>query len=292
MASYIEQRDDYWVVESDEGYGNALVLRTGWSSRYLDLISKHKIKIVRLNEHVGWRGLGLAFLLEIPGIQGLDVLSDKVADVSPVFQLKNLKTLSLFCRAKVAGDFSELAHLESLGLGWRNVYSSVFELTGLRRISIIGYPEKDLTRWATNRDLERLRVESRKLEGLDGIVRFPNVRQVHLCRCPALRSLDELGSATSIQELRLSHCAGIEDWSPISRLAGLRVLEIEDCREIESVAPITKCRKLERLQIAGNTMILNGDLSSLASLPNLNTVLLARSKHYSHSGEELEKKRK
>lgn len=87
---------------------------------------------------------------------------------------------------------------------------------------------------------------------------------------------------------RISDCANIRDWSPISGLRELKVLEIENCHDIDSVVPIAKCRKLERLQIAGNTTILNGDLSSLTTLPNLRTVLLARRKHYSHSDEELE----
>jgi hypothetical protein len=289
MQSYIEQRTDYWIVKDDEDYGNALVLKTAWSSRYLDLITKYNIRIVRLNERLGWHDSDLSFLLGIPAIRGVDILSDKVADVSPVFRLKELKTLSLYCKAKVGGDFSDLDQLQSVGLDWRSVYESVFCLNALRSINILSYPDSDLTRWATNGKVERLRFESRKLESLDGIARFPNVRRLQLYKCRGLKSLDEIESAASIQELKLSLCPSIRDWSPISHLSELRVLEIDDCRFIDSVVPFTKCRKLERLQIAGNTTILNGDLSSLASLPSLRTVLLARRKHYSHSAEELEK---
>lgn len=289
MASYIEQCDDYWVIKDAEGYGNALALKTAWSSRYLDVVAKYKIKIIRLNEYTGWRDSDLSFLLDIPGVHGVDVLSDKVIDVSPIFQMKKLKTLSLYCKAKVAGDFSKLEHLQSVGLGWRNVYGSVFGLHTLLCINIIGYPDKDLTRWGANGELDQLRLESRKLEGLGGVERFSNIRRLHLYRCRRLQSLEKIGASISLRELRVSHCASIRDWSPISRLSELRVLEIEDCHDIHSVDPIVKCRKLERLQIAGDTTILNGDLSSLATLPNLRTVLLARRKHYSHSAEELEK---
>jgi hypothetical protein len=289
MVSYIEQCEDYWVVKADEGYGNALVLRTAWTRRYLDLVRKYKIRVVRLNERLGWHDSDLSFLLEIPGIHGVDILSDKVVDVSPIFRLKNIKTLSLHCKAKVAGDFSELGQLQCVGLDWRDVYESVFGLDTLRSINILGYPDTDLTRWAANGALERLRLQSRKLENLDGITHFPNVRQVHLYRCRVLQSLDAIGSLISIHELRLSVCPRIRDLSPISHLSELRVLEIEDCQDIDSVVPIAKCRRLERLQIAGDTTILDGDLSNLVALPNLRTVLLARKKHYSHSAEELEK---
>jgi hypothetical protein len=288
MATYIEQREDYWVVKDDEGYGNALVLRSRWSSRYLDLITRYRIRVIRLNERLGWHESDVSFLVELPGVHGVDILSDKVTDVSPIFRLRKLKTLSLYCKAKVAGDFTQLTHLQCVGLGWRSVFGSVFDLGTLQTINIIGYPEKDLTRWTSNRQLERLRLESRELETLRGIECFPNIRQLELYRCRNLQSLDEVGSSASIQELRISHCASIRDLSPISCLSELRVLEIEDCHDIDSVVPIAKCRTLQRLQISGNTTILNGDLSSLTTLPDLRTVLLAKRKHYSHSAEELE----
>lgn len=288
MGSYIEQCDEYWVVRDEEGHGNALVLRTAWSSRYLDVVKKHKVNIIRLNEHTGWKYSALSFLLEIPGINGVDVFSERVTDISAIFQLTKLQTLSLFCKARVAGDFKKLAHLQSIALGWRSAFDSIFKLGTLRSINIIGYPDFDLTRWVHNNHLERLRLESRQLEVLRGIDRFTNIRQLHLYRCRRLQSLYELESSRCIQELRISHCGNIRDWSPIASLSDLRVLEIDDCHDIESVIPIGNCRKLERLQISGNTTILNGDLSSLAGLRSLRTVLLTRRKHYSHSAEELE----
>jgi hypothetical protein len=71
----------------------------------------------------------------MPGLRGVDVLSDKVTGVSPIFQLKNLKTLSLYCKAKVAGDFASLRQLERVGLGWRNVYGSIFVLDALHGLA-------------------------------------------------------------------------------------------------------------------------------------------------------------
>src|SRR3954452_24954093 len=115
MAAYIEQREDYWVAKDDEGYGNALILKTSWTPRYLEIVAKYKIKIIRLNEYLGWLDSDISFLLEIPGIRGVDILSDKVTDVSPIFQLNRLKTMSLYCKAKVAGDFAKLVNLKSLG---------------------------------------------------------------------------------------------------------------------------------------------------------------------------------
>ena len=75
MASYIEQRDDYRIARDDDGYGNALILKTSWSGGYLNLVAKHKIRVITLNEF-DWPDADISFLLGIPGIHGVNVISD------------------------------------------------------------------------------------------------------------------------------------------------------------------------------------------------------------------------
>jgi len=289
MAAYISQCDDFWVVK-DEGCGTALVIRASWSRRYLDIVTKYKVKIIRLNDRIGWLDSDISFLLEIPGIHSVDILSDKVADVSPVFQLRHLRRLSLYCKAKIAGDFAMLENLESVSLDWRPVYDSVFDLDGLARINILGYPDKDITRWKSNEKLRELRLESNKLESLIGITQFPNLKWLDLFRCRKLESLDAIASATSVEKLSIGRCPDILDLTPIAKLTELKELEIEDCRDIQSLAPVSKCKRLESLQIAGNTTVLDGDFTSLRKLTNLRRVLLAHRKHYLLTANELEKR--
>ncbi len=288
MASYIEQCDNYWVVK-DEGFGNALVIKTPWSIHYLDVVAKYKVKIIRLNEHTGWLDSDISFLLEIPGIHGVDILSDKVTDVSPIFQLSALKLLSLYCKAKVAGDFVKLENLQSVGLRWAAAYESLFCLSTLMRVNISGFPGKNLAKLNRNESLSELRLESNCLESLNGVERFPDIKCLNLFRCRKLVSLDAIASATSIQKLSICRCPGVFDLSPIAKLTELKELEIEDCRDIQSLAPVSKCNKLELLQIAGNTTVLDGDFSNLKKLPDLKRVLLTQRKHYSHTASELEK---
>jgi Leucine-rich repeat (LRR) protein len=288
MVSYIKPCDDYWIVK-DEGFGNALVIRASWSNRYFDIAAKYNIKIIRLNERIGWLDSDISFLLEIPRIHGVDILSDKVTDVSPVFQLKALKTLSLYCKAKVAGDFTKFERLQSVGLDWRPAYGSLFNLSILSRINIIGFPDKDLTQWKRNRNLKELRLESNNLKSLTGLEQFQKINQLCLYKCPKLDSLDAIAPITSIQKLSLGRCPSILDISPVAKLTELKELGIEDCRDIQSLAPVAKCKKLELLQIAGNTTVLDGDFTALTKLSNLKRVLLAQRKHYSHTANELEK---
>ena len=286
MATYIAQRDDYSIAEA-EGFGNILIIKSSWSNRYLDIVAKHKIGTIRLSEP-GWPDSDLSFLLKIPRLQGVDVLSDKVTDVSPVFQLRELKTLSLYCKAKVAGDFANFENLQDVGLGWRNVYHSIYALDALDRMHLLEFPDHDLTNWKRNEHLMELLLESKQLESLAGIERFPKLNRLGLHQCRNLKSLDPISSSTSMKRLRFSRCPGIHDLSPVAHLTELRELEIEDCHEIQSLTPIAGCKKLERLQVAGNTTIIDGDFSSLFRLRKLKEVLIRNRKHYSHSDTELE----
>ena len=288
VVTYIEQVSDYWIVK-DEGYGNALVIRTPWANRYLELIAKHRIKIIRLDDFLGWHDSDISFLLDIPGIHGVDIMSDKVTDVSAIFRLKALKTLSLYCKAKMAGDFADLKHLQDIGLGWRSVYGSLFSLSHLKRINIIGYPDRDLTRWKVNDDLSELCLESSRLETLNGIECFRNLKWLDLFRCPKLESLDAISEASFIEKVRIGRCSKRSDLAPIGKLSELKELDIEDGGDIQSLAPIAKCRKLEVLRVAGKTTVLDGDFTPLAKMPKLRAVFFAPREHYSHTATELEK---
>jgi hypothetical protein len=288
MVTYIEQCDDYSIAEA-EGFGNILIIKSTWSNRYLDIVAKYEIGTIRLCEPGGWPDSDLSFLLKIPRIQGLDVLSDKVTDVSPVFQLRSLKTLTLYCKAKVAGDFAKLENLQDVGLGWRNVYRSVYALDALERMHLLDFPDHDLTNWKRNARLVELLLESKSLKSLVGIERFPKLSRLDLHKCRNLKSLDAISSSTSVKELRISRCSSVQDLSPVAHLTGLRVLEIEDCQDIQSLTPIAACKNLERLQVAGNTTIIDGDFSRLFGLRKLREVLIRNRKHYSHSDTELEK---
>jgi hypothetical protein len=63
MNPYIERQSDYWIARDDEGYGNVLALLTSWSSRYLEVIARHNVRIIRLSEYTGWRDSDVSQIL-------------------------------------------------------------------------------------------------------------------------------------------------------------------------------------------------------------------------------------
>lgn len=289
MTQYIEQQPEYWIVKGERGEGNALVLRTAWSNRFLPIWTQHGATGLRLNAALGWNEDDLSFVSALPGLTSLDVVSDNVKDVTPVFRLANLKSLGLFCKAQTSGDFAVLTNLRHVGLDWRKAYTSIFQQDKLVTITILHYPYQDLLVWKTTLSLRELKLSSTTLKSLIGLDRFSNLKNLDLYRCRNLSSVASLCVVPRLRGLQLAQCKSIADLSPVGALGELRELLIEDCGQIQSVKPIAECRNLESLQIAGDTVVQDGDLSGLQNLQCLRRVLIAHRKHYSHRDYELQK---
>jgi Leucine-rich repeat (LRR) protein len=279
----------YFIDEDQHRFGKVLALRSRWSNRYLDVIAKHNVKVIRLSEYNGWLDSNISFLMEIPSIEGLTIVSKKVTNVAPVNELKNLKMLSLTCMAKTPIGFPALRYLKSVFLVWRVAYRSIFAANTMERIDILDYPETDLASWSENISLRELSLSSKKMVSLRGLNRFPNIQILELFKCHKVASLVELARCENLRKLELDKCPNVFDLTPVSNLKDLRELIIDDCGEIQSLAPVANCKKLELLQISGNTNILDGDLSGLSHLPRLKRVLLAEKRHYSHTADNLER---
>jgi Leucine-rich repeat (LRR) protein len=284
----MQMLNDYWITDAEHGLGKAMVLKTRWRKEYLKVIRHHKIAILRLNERVGWSGDDLAFLADIPGLIGIDILSDKVRNLGPLLNLKELASISLVCKANTAVDFTAFKNLKYIFLDWRKCYDSVFQYDGLVRINIIRFPDKNLQRWKRNSNLRDLILSSNLLESLVGLESFPNVQMLKLHSCRKLASLDAIASTGELMTVRFEKCPRIGRLAFVATLARLKELEIEDCGNIQSLAPLTTCKNLERLQVAGNTNIIDGDFRRLQDLAKLKDVLLVARPHYSHLAEQLE----
>src|SRR5207249_875160 len=153
-----------------------------------------------LSEYDGWKESDISFLLDIPFVEGVDILSRNVTDVTPIPQLKGIRMLGLACRARTPIDLSDLRHLKSVFLTWRNAYGSIFALDTMARINIIDYPGPDLTGWKKNDGLRELRICSRRLERLTGVRPFRGLQSLDLFRCRKLCSLSEIAGSTTLRK--------------------------------------------------------------------------------------------
>lgn len=282
--------DGYFIDKDQDGLGDVLAL--GASARELDvpvLVRKHHAAVIRLSEYVGWHDSDLSFLPETPRIRGVEIMSENVTDLTPIQQLAGIELLALWCPARGVLNFLCFNKLRILFLVWRKAFESVFALTTMANINIVDYPAKDLTVWKRMGSLRKLKLSSAKLQSLEGIQSFANLKSFTLFQCRKVESLRPLETVRSIEGIKLEKCSSIGDLSPVAKLENLRELAIIDGGQIGSLAPIANCKKLEFLQVAGNTTVTDGDFTPLTTLPRLKKVLLRNRKHYTHTAHDLER---
>jgi hypothetical protein len=82
--------------------------------------------------------------------------------------------------------------------------------------------------------------------------------------------------------LSIDNNKNISNLNFLCELVQLEVLLINDGGNINSVKPLTNLTELKRVSFAGNTNILDGDLTPLTRLPKLTYLMFVPRKHYTH----------
>lgn len=273
------QNDDFQIIDDDEGFGRVFITKN-WRPDYLEKFRKSRASVFRLGGYLGSTTRDLSFLLNLPGLRGVEIFSPPIRDVSVINSLNELELLSLDCKTVTPLDFQRFSRLKSVFLTWRPAYRSLFDVTTLRYLNIIGFPATSLDVWKRNPKLKELKISSPKLESLTGIESFPVVEKLDLFRCRKLKSLEALRGKKSLKYLEIGQCPSGLDLGPIGSLRNLETLILDNCKEIETIAPLVHCKKLAVLQISCNTKILDGQFGCLKSLKNLVEFRVRRHKHY------------
>jgi internalin A len=96
-----------------------------------------------------------------------------------------------------------------------------------------------------------------------------------------LRDISDLESlAGSLRDLEFEACPALDSLDEIGSLHNLQFFGFSDCGDVESLAPIAALRQLEELHAWGSTRVLDGDLSPLANLPRLRDVRMRSRRNY------------
>jgi len=287
-----KQHDGFFISEDPTSdFGEVLVLQSSWKDHYAEIIKAQNIPVLRLSQYAGWSDSDITFLEKVPSLVGVDIYSDKTIDLEPIRYLKGLRMIGLAdCKPKGGlFEFGQFHRLQKVFLKkWNKAYTSIFNAVTLKRINVIDYPGVDLNCWKENENLTELQLWSNRLEALAGIERFPNLARLDLFRCRKLSALKEIANAPKLTEVAFGQCTRIHELSALAELTELKELRIEDCGDIVSLRPLLDCRKLEFVQVAGRTTIIDGDTGVLNKLPRLKKVLLANRKHYTHTADQLQ----
>lgn len=278
---------DYIFAASEDGFGRVLIPRGQWDPSLAELIRDEKVEALRLTESMGWRGTEVDFLRGLRTLKSVEIYSQKVRDLSALATLGDLRVVGLQCQPRVDVDLAPLTRLEVVKANWMPGLRPVLQRATLRRLNVTSWPDSDFRALTHLEALERLQVTSRTLSSLEGIEELPSLEWVDLHDCPKLTDLAALASCPQLKRVELTSCKGVLDISSMSSLAGLRELFLDDDRDIATLTPLRQCRSLVTLSFLGTTRIVDGDLSFIEDLPELQTLRFAPRRHYNRSREEL-----
>ncbi len=273
-----------YVLEKGE-FGLRAVLTSSWTEDIKRSLLKQPVAELELNRGKGWHGQDLSFLSEFPELLALKIIGKTAESVSPIHVLHNLRALHIIAYCKTEIRFSEFPDLIECRLQWRPKATSLFDCVGLKNLFLIGFTGSNTDRFGKLKNLESLAILGspiRNLQGLRPLVHLRSLRLGDLRKLETLRGIEDL---TRLEKLEINTCRKIRSVDEIAPLINLRELYLDNIGDIQSLKPLASLHQLRRLTFAESTNILDGDLSGLLRLPNLETVAFQNRKHYSHTRE-------
>lgn len=286
--------DGYSLEQTAEGV--RLFVNGPWNKEMESLVQNGRIHELVLNWAHGFSEPDLEFLRPWP-LPRLLVTARWITDLSPITRLGgHLTGLSLpAVHLSSAGtlDLTQLARLTSLSVSWTLIKDQTCALAPVTDLYLESYSPHDLTPLAAAKSLTRLRMKQYpQLRTLDGLTTFDRLKTLEIFLAPKLEDVSAFRTAPAAQtisELHLDTCKKIPTFGDVSLVKNVRVLSLANSGDFPSLAPLAGMPKLQELYLYESTRIVDGDLSPLLTLPQLQRLSIANRRHYSPQVSEIKR---
>lgn len=275
-----------FVVEEGK-HGLRLVLTSAWNPEVRRYMEENKIAGLVLNYARGWVGDSISFVTDLPFLREFVIVDWKIKEVSPVHELKQLRSLQVSTYCNTSIQFDNFPDLEDCGLRWRNGSESLFVQRTLKHLFLSDSPLTDSSVVAEMIGLESLSISTSSIKDVWGIGNLRRLRTLGLYHLKQLENLTGLEGIPQLEELEIVDCRKVENIEPIGELVNLRKLILGNDGSLKSLKPLRGHKYMQWLTFPESTNIVDGDLSVLLELPSLRKVAFQNRRHYSHSREQI-----
>lgn len=267
-------------------YGLRAVIETSWGEGIEQSLLKTPIAELELNLGKGWRGQDISFLRNFPELLAFRIIDQTIKSVWPIHALHNLRALGVltYCRTEIR--FNEFPLLIECELEWRPKAGSLFDCVGLRKLFVNRFGGSSADQFGRLTNLESLAILGSPIKSLEGLGNLTKMRSLRIGALRVLGTLKGIQDLTQLYRLEINMCRKIRSIEEISQLVNLRELYLDNLGDIKSLSPLGSLNQLKRLTFVESTNIVDGDLSVLQRLPNLELVAFQNRKHYSHRREQ------
>jgi hypothetical protein len=246
-----------------------------------DLIDKLitiKPMFISLNYAKGWIGRDIKFLENHTEIEGLDICTNGILDLSVVNSLKSLKTLAIRTCGKGCINFNNLTNLESASVDWGRGFNSVFDMHNIRRMHISSMPKMYAESLSNFKSLEKLSILGSATDKLGCLGDLVDITELSLRRIPNLSDASFLKKLINIRTLFIQSCGGFSNLSVIQDLEKLEIISLDEISQLSGLNSLRKLKSLRSFVITGKTKILEKDTFDSHIFPELGRLYLPRMK--------------
>jgi Leucine-rich repeat (LRR) protein len=270
-------------------FGLRAVLTSSWTREIQQSLLQQPIADLELNGAKGWRGQDLSFLSEFPELLAFKIIGTTAKSLSPIHLLHNLRSLDVLAYCKTELRFGEFPFLVKCGLEWRRGAESLFECVGLRNLFVNRFGGSNTDLFGKLKNLESLAILGSPIKSLEGLRFLRKLRSLRLGALRVLATLKGIENLIQLEKLEINTCRKISSVEEIATLINLHELYLDNIGNVPSLKSLAPLHQLRRLTFVESTNIVDGDLSALLCLPNLETIAFQNRKHYSHRREDFGK---
>lgn len=168
----------------------------------------------------------ISYLAEIPTIKYLE-LNEDVENIETLYLLNNLEGLVISSKYINDIDFTKLPKINKIIIGHSNK-ESINVGTNVKELRINSYDFADLTKINGSNSLEKLHIfYGPKLRSLEGIERFPNLKEIILNSCYVLHKISSIYNCSNLIKLSIHDCNKIKDlFDTISRIRNIEEINL------------------------------------------------------------------
>ncbi|MCU0390327.1 MAG: hypothetical protein MUE81_04355 [Thermoflexibacter sp.] len=275
---------DGFLIHEKDGI-KSLCIESDKINESILFMQQHKINSITINKVNGYFLEDTQFLKGLTFIERVHI-GVGTFDISGIYYLPNLKSLSISREDTQVIDFTYFPLLKECWIFWRKGCEGLFDCSKLQKLTLKRYKGKDLAELKKLTKLRDLEVSLSSTESLKGVENLMNLEKLDLNYLRKLTLIDEIGCLTKLKKLYIDSCKKIvTDFEFMKNLTELEILSVRNGGGFSSISSIKYLDKLKIISLIGYTQILDGDVTPLIGRKD---VIFSYYSNYTHTNKEID----
>lgn len=248
------------------------------------LLSDGDIDGICISPFRGFEG-DFNILNQLPSYKGIIVEDCCKIDYNSIPRISQMSFLALGGKDSPHGiDFSTIPNLEHLTTDWNPKHILPHSDGPLKTLRMWHYKPKsrDLSDLHAYENLGDLFLAQTRIESLEGVQRFKELKKIEVAYCQVLTSVAALAD-TDVERVEMEACGQIVDIPLLAKCVRLKAIRASGCGTLNSLSFLNESKSIDWFTFV-NTNVEDGDMTPLFRLNNVGFI---NKRHFSHTLEQV-----